>query len=71
MAKPFFPFEETIICATGLIIGAIVAAGFKEAQIQTPQKHEEQECSCNEYELLLNKVNVGRLDTELTLEVLL
>ncbi|WP_306140651.1 hypothetical protein [Roseibium sp. MMSF_3412] len=71
MAKSRFSFEETIICATGLLIGAIAAAGFKEAQDLTPTNPDEHECSCNEYDLPLNTIDIGGPTTELTLEVLI
>lgn len=71
MAKPFFPFEETLIGATGLIMGAIAAAGVQEAQNRSPEKPAELECSCNEDRQPLNNFDTGGLDTELTLEVLL
>lgn len=71
MAKAFFPFEETIICATGILIGAIAATGVREAQDRTPLKPGEHECFCNQYDLPLNNTNIGRLTTEFTLEVLL
>ncbi|MEM8704780.1 MAG: hypothetical protein AAGF82_23455 [Pseudomonadota bacterium] len=71
MAKPFLPFEETLIGATGLIMGAIAAAGVQEAQNRSPEKPAELECSCNEHDLRLDTIDIGRPTTELTLEVLL
>ncbi|MET1414342.1 hypothetical protein ABVF61_18855 [Roseibium sp. HPY-6] len=71
MAKPFFPFEETIIGATGLIIGAIAAAGVQETRNRALEKPAELECSCNENRQRLNNFDSGRLDAEFTLEVLL
>ncbi|WP_434052979.1 MAG: hypothetical protein RDA78_27735 [Roseibium sp.] len=71
MAKPFFPFEEIIVGATRLIMGAIAAAGVRETQNRSPETPAELECSCNENRQRLNNFDTGRLDTELTLEVLL
>ncbi|WP_421981905.1 hypothetical protein [Roseibium sp.] len=71
MAKPFFPFEETIIGATGLIMGAIAAAGVQEDRNRSPEKPAELECSCHENTQRLNRFDTGRLDTKFTLEVLL
>jgi len=71
MAKPFFPFEEIIVGATGLIVGAIAAVGVQEAQNRSPEKPAGLECSCNENRQSLRNIDTGRLQTEFTLEVLL
>ncbi|WP_299479409.1 hypothetical protein [uncultured Roseibium sp.] len=71
MAKPFFPFEETIIGATGLVMGAIAAAGVQETRNRSLEKPAELECSCNENRQRLNNFDTGHLHTEFTLEVLL
>lgn len=71
MAKDLFPFEEAIICATGLLIGAITAAAFMEPQDRAPLNPNENECFCTEHDLPLNTIDIGRPTTELTLEVLI
>ncbi|MBG6143549.1 hypothetical protein IWQ51_001668 [Labrenzia sp. EL_142] len=70
MANLRFSLGEILICATGLIVGAIAATGFTQTPDRTSQKPVQLESHCHKDGLRQQDMAIGRQYEQLALEVL-
>ena len=70
MAKRFFSFEEVLLCAAGLFIGAIVASSFAGGPNRPAPEPIQLERACNGVSMHLQDMALGRTADAFTQEVL-